>query len=41
MSYDGQSMWINNVNVPSGTASVHRVSMDGLTDEDFSATSPA
>ncbi len=37
MSYDGQYMWINNVNVPSGTASVHRVSMDGLTDDDFSA----
>jgi len=37
MSYDGQFMWINNVNVPVGTASVHRVSMDGLTDDDFSA----
>ena len=37
MSYDGQFIWVNSVNVPSGTASVHRVSMDGLTDEDLSA----
>ena len=37
MSYDGRWMWINGVNVPSGTASVHHVSMDGLTDEDLSA----
>ncbi len=36
MSYDGQWIWINGVNVPSGTASVHHVSMDGLTDEDLS-----
>lgn len=37
MSYDGNYMWINGVNVPSGTASVHRVSMDGMTDEDLSS----
>jgi len=36
MSYDGTHMWINSVNVPSGTAHVHRVTMDGLTDEDLS-----
>jgi hypothetical protein len=36
MSYDGTHMWINSVNVPSGTARVHRVTMDGLTDEDLS-----
>jgi hypothetical protein len=36
MSYDGKSVWVNNVNVPSGQASVHRVSMDGLVDEDLS-----
>jgi hypothetical protein len=37
MSYDGQYMWINSVNVPSHVAKVHRVSMDGLIDEDHSA----
>ena len=36
MSYDGNYMWINSVNVPSHTAKVHRVSMDGLIDEDHS-----
>jgi hypothetical protein len=36
MSYDGNYMWINAVNVPNGTAHVHRVSMDGLVDEDHS-----
>jgi len=36
MSYDGQYMWINSANVPSGTVHVHRVTMDGLTDTDFS-----
>ncbi|HZL17347.1 MAG TPA: aryl-sulfate sulfotransferase [Polyangia bacterium] len=36
MSYDGTYMWINNANVPSGTTQVHRVTMDGLTDTDFS-----
>jgi hypothetical protein len=37
-SYDGASMWINSANV-SGTqsANVHRVSMDGLEDEDLSS----
>jgi hypothetical protein len=25
MTYDAQAVWINGVNVPSGTASVHRV----------------
>ncbi len=37
MSYDGNYMWINSVNVPNGTAHVHRVSMDGLVDEDHSS----
>ena len=36
MSYDGNYMWINSVNVPSHAAKVHRVSMDGLIDEDHS-----
>jgi hypothetical protein len=36
MSYDGNYMWINSVNVPSHIAQVHRVSMDGLIDEDHS-----
>ncbi len=36
MSYDGNYMWINSVNVPSHAAKVHRVSMDGLVDEDHS-----
>ena len=38
MSYDGQYMWINNGNVPAtnGSTHVHRVTMDGLTDTDFS-----
>ncbi len=36
MSYDGNYMWINSVNVPSHGAKVHRVSMDGLVDEDHS-----
>jgi hypothetical protein len=47
MSYDGTHMWINSVNVGAGTAGaglgtgaarVHRVSMDGLTDEDLSSS---
>jgi len=37
MSYDGNYVWINSVNVPNSTAHVHRVSMDGLTDEDHSS----
>lgn len=36
MSYDGQYMWINNGNVPDSKAVVHRVTMDGMTDTDFS-----
>ena len=38
MSYDGKYMWINNGNVPatSGSTHVHRVTMDGMTDTDFS-----
>jgi hypothetical protein len=36
MSYDGKWMWIQNANVPSGTARVHRVSMDGTMDQDLS-----
>jgi len=36
MSYDGNYMWINSVNVPSHIAKVHRVSMVGLIDEDHS-----
>jgi hypothetical protein len=36
LSYDGKFMWINKANVPSGQANVHRVSMDGMTDEDLS-----
>ena len=36
MSYDGKYMWLNSANVPQGTAHVHRVSMDGLTDDDYS-----
>ena len=37
MSYDGKYMWINNANVPNGSAMVRRVSMDGLTDDNYSA----
>lgn len=37
MSYDGTHIWINNANVPNGGAKVHRVSMDGMTDEDLSS----
>jgi hypothetical protein len=36
-SYDGASIWLNSVNVPSQGADVRRVSMDGLTEENFSA----
>jgi hypothetical protein len=36
MSYDGNYIWINSADVPSNTAHVHRVSMDGLIDEDHS-----
>lgn len=39
MSYDGAHIWLNSVNVggAGNAANVHRVSMDGLTDEDLSA----
>jgi hypothetical protein len=37
MSYGAQAVWINSVNTPSGQATVHRISMDGLTDEDMSS----
>jgi hypothetical protein len=38
MSYDGKHMWIQNANVPeSQGAEVHRVSMDGMTDEDLTS----
>ncbi len=36
MSYDGQYVWLNNANVPNATTRVHRVTMDGLEDTDFS-----
>jgi hypothetical protein len=36
MSYDGKYMWIASVNKPDGSADhTHRVTMDGLTDTDF------
>jgi hypothetical protein len=38
MSYDGKSMWINAANVPSGSAVVHKVSMDGMMDENLSSS---
>ncbi|HET6280192.1 MAG TPA: arylsulfotransferase family protein [Polyangia bacterium] len=39
MSYDGQYMWISNVNccAQNGASKVHRVSMDGMTDENLSS----
>jgi len=37
MSYDGKYLWTNGVNVPQSTAHVHRISMDGMTDEDDSS----
>ncbi|HEX6274018.1 MAG TPA: aryl-sulfate sulfotransferase [Polyangiaceae bacterium] len=36
MSHDGKSMWINAANPPDLPTTVHRVSMDGLIDEDLS-----
>ena len=36
-SYDGASIWLNSVNAPSQGANVRRVSMDGLTEENYSA----
>ncbi|HLK91206.1 MAG TPA: aryl-sulfate sulfotransferase [Polyangia bacterium] len=40
MSYDAQYMWIASANVPDNTATdhVHRVTMDGLTDTDFTTS---
>ncbi|HET6284235.1 MAG TPA: hypothetical protein VFH73_24985, partial [Polyangia bacterium] len=39
MSYDGKYMWISKDNccAQNGTSTVHRVSMDGMTDENLSA----
>lgn len=37
MDYAGTHMWINANNVPNGSTSVHRVTMDGLTDEDLTS----
>jgi hypothetical protein len=39
MSYDGKYMWISNVNccAQNGASKVHRVSMDGMTDENLSS----
>jgi hypothetical protein len=37
MSYDGRYMWIIKANVPNSSASVHRVSMDGAEDTDFTS----
>jgi len=37
MDYAGTHMWINSANVPSGSAHVRRVTMDGVTDEDLSS----
>ncbi|HXU65102.1 MAG TPA: arylsulfotransferase family protein [Polyangia bacterium] len=36
MSYDGKYMWINSANVPDQGGKVHRVTMDGMEDTDFS-----
>jgi hypothetical protein len=38
MSFDAKHMWINRGNVPEAGASVHKVSMDGLSDVDLSDT---
>lgn len=42
MSYDGKYMWISSDNCcdASGQSTVHRVSMDGMTDENLSAQFP-
>jgi hypothetical protein len=37
MDYAGTHMWLNSINVPSGTLSVHRITLDGLEDEDLSS----
>lgn len=36
LSYDGKHLWYAGVNVAGGSGSMRRVSMDGLTEEDFS-----
>ena len=36
LTADGASMWINSANVPGGAAQVHKITMDGATDADFS-----
>jgi hypothetical protein len=36
MSFDGKHMWMSKANVPSGSAKVVRVAMDGSGEEDFS-----
>jgi hypothetical protein len=36
MSYDGSRLWTNASNVPNRKANVHRLSLDGLVDEDLS-----
>jgi len=36
MSFDGTHMWINSDAVPGGLSNVHYVTMDGLTDNDYS-----
>jgi len=37
MDYTGTHMWTNCAQVPQGTTCVHRISMDGVTDEDLSS----
>jgi hypothetical protein len=37
MDYSGTHMWTNCAQVPQGTTCVHRISMDGVTDEDLSS----
>jgi hypothetical protein len=37
LSYDGKAVWLDSANFPDSQASVHRVSMDGLVDEDLSS----
>ena len=40
MDYAGTHMWINTHPPNLANAKIHRVSMDGLVDEDLSATMP-
>jgi len=37
MSHDGKHMWMNAANVPNSSAKVHRVTMDGMTADDYSS----